>query len=95
MLGTFILGIAAAMGAPYAEPRVKAFLGSILPDGPEMEPVELRTITFAACLLGAAIISMFVAAPHATILAFGAAIGAFAPKLKEIWKASKAPDYDS
>ena len=95
MLGTFILGLAAGWGAPYAELRVSAILGKITLGGSEVGPVELRMITFAACLLGAAILAMFLTNPHAVPLAFGAAVGVIAPRLKEIWKVARAPDYDS
>ena len=95
MLGTFVLGLAAPWVAPYCEPRLKDFLGSMLPNGPAVEPVELRMIAFAACLLVAAILSMILAVPHAATLAFGVAVGVAAPRLKEIWKASRTPDYDS
>jgi drug/metabolite transporter (DMT)-like permease len=95
MLGTFILGLAAGWGAPFAEPKVSAALGKILRGGSEVGPVELRMITFAACLLGAAILSMILTYPHAFPLAFGAAVGVLVPRLREIWKIARAPDYDS
>ena len=95
MLGTFILGLAAGWGASYFEPRVKAILDKILQGGSEVGPVELRMITFAACLLGATILSMIFSEPHAAPLVFGAAIAVVAPRLREVWKQYKAPDYDS
>jgi len=94
MLGTFILGLAAGWGAPYAEPRVSAILGNVLKGGSEVGPVELRMITFAACLIGAAILSMILTDPHALPLAFGAGVGVLVPRLREIWKIARAPDYD-
>ncbi len=95
MLGTFILGIAAGWITPYAEPNVKSALENILFDGVPVEPVETRLFTFATCLLGAALLSMVFAEPHAGSLAFGAALGVFAPRLIDKWKASRNPDYDS
>ena len=95
MLGTFILGLAAGWVAPYVEPRAKAVLDKVLQGGSEVGPVELRMITFAACLLGAAVLSMIFAEPHAAPLVFGAAVAVIAPRLKEVWKTYKAPDYDS
>jgi len=95
MLGTFILGLAAGWGAAYAEPWVKKALDNILKGGSEVGAVELRMTTFVACLLAAAILAMILAEPHALPLAFGAAVGVIAPRLKELWKVSRAPDYDS
>ena len=95
MLGTFILGIAAGWGAPAAEPRIKTLLESILPKDTPVLPLELRLYAFALCLLGAAILSMIFFEPHAGPLALGAVLGAFGPRLRDQWKASRAPDYDS
>ncbi|MGI9388943.1 MAG: hypothetical protein ACR2O1_02700 [Boseongicola sp.] len=95
MLGTFILGVAAGWSTPYFEPRVKVFLDKLLQGGPEVGPVELRMVTFAACLLGATILSIIFAEPHAAPLVFGAVVAVIAPRLREVWKVYKAPDYDS
>ena len=95
MFGTFLLGIAAGWGAPYAEPKVKAALENVLLDDVPVEPMEMRLFAFAVCLLGAALLSMIFATPHAAPLALGAAVGIFGPKAIDKWKASKAPDYDS
>lgn len=95
MFGTFILGIAAGWGAPAAEPRIKAMLESILPTDPPVQPLEMRLYAFAICLLGAAILSMIFFDPHVGPLALGAALGAAGPRLRDQWKTSRAPDYDS
>ena len=67
MLGTLILGIAAGWGTPYAEPKVKAALENVLLDDVPVEPMEMRLFSFAVCLLGAALLSMIFAEPHAAL----------------------------
>ena len=95
MLGTLILGIAAGALAPYAEPKVKTAIEGVLLDDVPATPIEMRMFAFAICLLGAAILAMAFAEPHAAPLALGAAIGIFWPRLQAKWKASRNPDYDS
>jgi hypothetical protein len=95
MFGTFILGLAAAWGAPYAEPKIKKALDGVLLDDAPVTPKEMSLLAFATCLLGAAIVSMIVSDPHAAPLALGAVAGVFGPKIIEKWKAAKTPDYDS
>lgn len=95
MFGTFILGLAAGWGAPYAEPRIKSALDGILLQDAPVTPKEMSLLSFATCLLGAAILSMIVSEPHAAPLALGAVAGVFGPKLIEKWRASREPDYDS
>lgn len=95
MFGTLILGAAAAWAAPYAEPRIKAALDGLLLDDTPVQPKEMALFSFAVCLVGAAVLSMIFAEPHAAPLAIGAAIGVFGPRLIEKWKGAKAPDYDS
>lgn len=95
MFVTFILGIAAGWGAPYAEPRIKAALDGILLDDAPVEPVEMRLFSFAICLLGAAVLSMLIGVPHAAPLALGAALGVFGPRLLERYRSTRTPDYDA
>jgi hypothetical protein len=95
MLGTFILGVIAGWGAPYAEPKVREAIESILLDAVPVDAAEMRLIAFALSLLLAAFLSMVLAVPHAAPLALGAAIGILGPKAVDKWKASRAPDYDS
>ena len=95
MFGTFILGVAAGWGAPYAEPRIKAALDGVLLEDASVTPKEMSLLSFATCLLAAAIVSMIVSVPHAAPLALGAVVGVFGPKLIEKWRASRTPDYDS
>jgi len=95
MLGTFLLGVAAGWGAPYAEPKIRDALANMLPDDVPKEPVELRMVTFAICLTGAAILAAAFAGGQALPLAVGALLGVIGPRLVDKWKASKAPDYDS
>ena len=95
MFGTFILGAAAGWGAPYAEPRIKAALEGVLLDEAPVAPREMALLSFAICLLGAAVLSMIVSTPHAAPLALGAVAGVFGPRLIGKWRGSKVPDYDS
>ena len=95
MLGTFILGVVAGAGAPYAEPKIKEFLDGVLLSDAPIQPGEMKLFSLAVCLVGAAILSMIFGDPHAVPLAIGAAVGVFGPRLIDKYKASKAPDYDS
>ena len=95
MLGTFILGILAGAGAPYAEPKIKEFLDRVLSNETPIQPGEMKLFTLALCLVGAAILSMVFGDPHALPLTLGGAAGVFGPRLIDKYKASKAPDYDS
>ena len=52
MLATFILGVLAGAGAPYAEPKIKEFLdGFLLSDAP-IQPGEMKLFSLAVCLVG-------------------------------------------
>lgn len=95
MFGTFILGVAAGWGAPYAEPRIKAALDGVLLDETPIAPKEMALLSLAICLLGAAVLSMLVSDPHAAPLTLGAVAGVLGPKLIDRWRSGKAPDYDS
>ena len=95
MFGTFILGIAAGWGAPYAEPRIKQAIGKAFPDEAPVEPREMALVSFAICLLAAAILAMLISSSHALPLALGAAVGGVGPRLVGKWRASRTPDYDS
>lgn len=95
MLVTFILGLAAGWVAPYAEPRIKAVLDGVLLDDTPVEPKEMALLSFAVCLLGAAVLSMILGTPHAAPLALGAVAGVFGPRLIDKWRSGRTPDYDS
>ena len=95
MFGTFILGLLAGWGAPYAEPRIKDFLQGVLLDDVPVAPREMSLLSFAACLLGAALVSAVLASSQALPLVFGAAVGVFGPRVIDKWKSSRTPDYDS
>ncbi len=95
MFGTFLLGIVAGWAAPYAEPKIKPFLESILANEAPVQPREATLFSLALCLFAAAILSMIFAVPHAAALALGAGLGIFGPRLVDKWKANKSPDYDS
>ena len=73
MLATLILAAAAGWLAPKAEETVKGAIESVLLAEAPITPVELRLMSFAVCLVGAAILSMIFGEPHALALAVGAA----------------------
>ena len=95
MVVTFILGVAAGWGAPYAEPHIRKALGKALKDEIPGEPREMALISLAACVLGASILAMLIASSHSLPLALGVVGGALGPHLLRMWRASKTPDYDS
>ena len=79
MLITLILGIAAGFGAPYAEPHVKKLLEDVMLSEAPMTPVELRTLSFALCLVVASLLAWILGNGAGFALAVGAALGVFAP----------------
>ena len=95
MFATFILGILAGAGSPYAEPRIKEFLDGVMLSETPITPGEMKLFALAVCLVAAAILSMIFGEAHAVPLALGAAAGVFGPRLIEKYRASRAPDYDS
>ena len=95
MLGTFILGIIAGWGAPLAEPKIKEFLDGVLLDEVPVAPKEMALLSFALCMLAAALVSAALFSAYAVPLTLGAALGVFGPRLRDKWQARKAPDYDS
>ena len=95
MLATFLLGLVAGWLAPKAEPRVKRGIESVLMSDTPLDAMELRLLSFAACLLGAAVLSMIIGSPHAVVLTFGALFGVLAPRLQETYRKTRNPDYDS
>ena len=95
MFSTFIFGILAGAGAPYAEPRIKEFLDKGTLGETPIQPNEMPLFSLSVCLVGAALLSMVLGEAHAVPLTLGAAAGVFGPRLIEKYKASRAPDYDS
>ncbi|MEL7105547.1 MAG: hypothetical protein AAGM21_06485 [Pseudomonadota bacterium] len=94
MLATFILGLVAGFFAPQAEPHVKKGIEKVLLTDAPVTPLELRMVSFAACVLGAAILSMIFGKPHAVVLAVGALLGVLGPRLQETYRKTRNPDYD-
>ncbi|MEM9709834.1 MAG: hypothetical protein AAF871_13715 [Pseudomonadota bacterium] len=94
MLATFLLGLAAGWFAEKAEPRVKAGIESVLLTDAPITPIELRVVSFALCLLAAALASMVFGDPHAFVLAAGGALGVLGPRLTAKYRQSRNPDYD-
>ncbi len=95
MLGTFILGIVASAITPYAEPKIKEFLAGVLLDEVPIQPQEMALLSFAVCLLAAALLAALLFSAYALPLALGAALGVFGPRIWDKWQARKTPDYDS
>lgn len=94
MLATIILGIAAGAGAPYAEKYVKnAIEGLLLSDAP-LTGLELRSFSFAACLVAASVLAWIFGNGSAFALAVGAAVGVFGPRLIDRVRKRQLPDYD-
>ncbi|MEM9342838.1 MAG: hypothetical protein AAGA87_07315 [Pseudomonadota bacterium] len=93
MLITFILGIAAGFGAPYAEPHVKKTLEGVLLAETPMTAVELRMLSFAVCLVVASMLAWILGNGAGFALAVGAALGVFAPRLIGFAQSRRAPDY--
>jgi len=95
MLATFLLGLAAGWFAPKADPHVKGAIESLLLTESPLQPMELRLISFATCLVAAAIASMIFGEPQAAVLAIGGLLGVLGPRLTEKYRQSRNPDYDS
>ena len=55
---------------------------------------ELRMLTFAVCLLAAAVAALLFASNSAVALALGAAIGVFGPRVIDTVQGRRNPDYD-
>jgi hypothetical protein len=95
MLATLILAAAAGWLAPKADETVKGMIESILLTEAPITPLELRLVSFSACLVVAAILSMVFGEPHALALSVGALLGVLGPRLSERYRRSRNPDYDS
>ena len=81
MLITLLLGIAAAIAAAHFEPRIKRLLDSAAMADLPLNDQERRMISFALCLLAAAILSGMLGNGSAVTLSFGALIGVFGPRV--------------
>lgn len=93
MLATFILGILAGAGAPYAEPYVRDAIEKLLLSEAPLSPTELRMFAFAVCLVAAAVLAWIFGNGSGFALALGAALGVFGPRLIDRVQKRKAPDY--
>lgn len=94
MIWTFILGAIAGWAAPFAEEKIRPHVEQHLP-GRKPEPVEMRSISLAACLLIAAIVAWLTGSGGAVPLALGAALGVLGPRLSDKFREMRAPDYDA
>ena len=96
MLLTMILGGLAGWGAGFAEDHLRRALARVLEvDGAEFKPVEMRSIALVVSLFLAALVAWFIASSSALALLFGAVIGVLAPRLRDLIRAARTPDYDS
>lgn len=93
MLVTFILGIAAGAGTPYAEASVKNLVESVLLADAPLSAMELRLFTFASLLVGAAILAAIIGDGSGFALTVGAALGVFGPRIIDRVQSRRAPDY--
>lgn len=95
MFTSFIFALAAVWFAPKAEPHVKDVVEKMLPLDTAATAIELRLVSFALCLLAAAILAAIIDDSHGVALAIGAFSGVLAPRLQSAYRASRNPDYDS
>ncbi|MCV6592918.1 MAG: hypothetical protein OIF48_08210 [Silicimonas sp.] len=96
MLVSFLLGAAAGWGAGFAEDHVRHGLCAALGIEPgEVSAIEMRSITLIIVLFAAALLSWILGSGGAVSLMFGATLGVLVPRLKELLRAARMPDYDS
>ncbi len=96
MLVTLILGAVAGWGAGFAEDHVRRLLARALSvDESVFKPIEIRSIALVAALFIAAVLSWLIANPHAVALTLGALVGVLGPRLQELIRAARTPDYDA
>ena len=93
---TMILGAIAGWGAGFAEDHVRRLMAQALSvDEGVFKPIEIRSIALVACLFIAALLAWLIGNPHAVALTLGAVVGVLAPRLQELIRAARTPDYDS
>ncbi len=96
MLLTLLLGGLAGWGAGFGEDHVRKLLAQAFDiDAAAIRPVELRSITLVVALFLAALVAWAIASPSAVALMFGALIGVLVPRLKEVIRTARTPDYDA
>ena len=96
MAVTFLLGVIAGWGAGFAEEHVRRLLAKALSlDEGVFRPIEIRSIALVASLFIAALLAALIANPHAVALTLGALVGVLGPRLGELIRAARTPDYDS
>lgn len=96
MLVTLILGAVAGWGAGFAEDHVRRLMARALSVNEHaFKPIEIRSIALVASLFIAAILAWLIADPHAVALTLGALAGVLGPRLGELIRAARTPDYDA
>lgn len=94
MIASFIFAALATWGAPQLEPQIKAMLARFLPLE-DSSAVEMRGITIAVVLFAAAILATLLGSGNTFAFGLGAVVGVLGPRGYQLFKRSKAPDYDS
>jgi len=81
VLATVILGVLAGALAERAEPHVRRTARNIMMAEAPATAVEWRLLSFAVCLVCAALLALFLGDGGALALSVGAVIGVFAPRV--------------
>jgi len=92
MLITFFLGAAAGLGTIHAEPQVKRLLENALMAEAPISATELRLLSFALCLVAAAIVSAVLGNGSGVALSIGAVFGVFGPRAMRQFRPRDTPD---
>jgi hypothetical protein len=95
MLMTLLLGGIAGWGAGFAEDHIRRVLAQALSvEEDTFKPAEMRSIALVLSLLVAALVSWIIATPSAVALMLGATLAVLLPRIKDMIRAARTPDYD-
>ncbi len=89
MLINLILGIAAGYAAPFAEDTIRRVIAGTTLADPALDAPEMRQLSFAVCLLGAALLAALAGEGGSIALALGAVLGVFTPRLVARYRARR------
>lgn len=95
MIGTFILGAAGGYATKHMEPLLKDWISTQESEAWSLNAEEIRILSFGFCLLAAAVLAEVFASGNGIPLMLGGLVGVFGTRLMALWKARRAPDYDS
>lgn len=93
MLGSLVLGLLAGFAAPHVEPRLNDLLEGTFAADPPLGATERAVLSFAICLLGAALLASILGEASAVVLALGAVGGGLAPRIQRMVRKRREPDY--